>query len=114
MDPAVAVGSSAQAIAYSSTTGAPSSAATTAIPRTISGSIPIRYAMPAQTPPIHPSVRVMPRLRIQSKNRVPRPEKPVRGPPYGLPGVPTGRVDSFCDMLHILPSRPDAGYRVNP
>jgi hypothetical protein len=76
--------------------------------------MPSRYAMPAQTPPSQPSARTTPSPRIQSKNRVPRPENPVRGPPYGFVGVPTGGVESFCDMVTILVAPARRGHPVNP
>ncbi len=83
-------GRSAHAAAYRRRSGAPRRAATTMIPRTISGSMPMRWATPADTPPSQPSERTMPRLRIQSKKRVPRPAKPDRAPPYGVPGALVG------------------------
>ena len=60
-------GRSSQAIAYSSTAGPPMTATTTAMPRTMSGSMPRRAAIPAQTPPIHPVSRTRPIERIQRK-----------------------------------------------
>ena len=62
--------------------------------------MPIRYATPAHTPPSQPSARTMPSPRIQSKNRVPRPAKPERGPPYGPEEEPAseggGVGESYC------------------
>nr|WP_286307974.1 hypothetical protein [Agromyces mangrovi] len=60
-------GSSSHATPYSSTAGAPSTAATATTPRTMIGSTPMRAATPAQTPPSQPSSRGTPSRRSQPK-----------------------------------------------
>ena len=64
-------GSSSHATAYRSTKGAPSTAATAMIPRTMIGSMPSLAATPAETPPSQPWRRGTPRRRSHAKKPSP-------------------------------------------